>query len=225
MCVSLDTTDVGTQTRNDHQHPPPPFFCLCVCKFADDNALHNRVLSKLATVELKATIRARGIYYAKIHHLLLCAVKSKERAATTGTVCELMTKLKSFCLQITTDAAPLLDPAVKLFPDDPVHTVYDKWSTSTNNALLIAKLLEPDEATRDLTISCLQAYCASVVDQINANSADYVEGGKIWLLYNTPEEELTPEQKIRRKHFEDCPTTSDPMVCASLQRVHTCLYA
>lgn len=185
---------------------------LAYCVYVDENALHNRVLSKLATVELKASIRARGIYYAKIHHLLLCFIKSKERAATTRTMCELMTNLKSFCLRMTTDATPLLDPTVKLFPDNPVHTEYDKWATSTNNTILIEKLLAPDEVTKDLTVSCLQAYCASVVDQIDANSADYIEGGQIWLLYNTPDQELNAEQKLRQKHFEDCPTTSDAMV-------------
>ena len=195
----------------------------------DENALHNRVLSKLATRELKASIRARGLYYAKIHHLLLTLIKSKERGATTKTMCEVMTKLKSFCLRMSTDASPLLDPAVKLFPDDPVHTEYDKWACSTNNAILISKLLAPDENTRELTLSCLQAYCASVVDQLQSNSSEYIEGGEIWTLYNTPEDEITDEQKLKRKHFEACPTTSDAMVrfmffCTSLVPTRLCFF-
>ena len=127
-------------------------------------------------------------------------------------MCEVMHNLKQFCIHMMMDATSLLEPATKLFPDDAVHSEYNKWCTSTTNAVLIAKLLAPDDVTRDLTISCLQAYCASVVDQIDTNSGDYVEGGKIWMLYNMPEQELSAEQKLRRKHFESCPTTSDAMV-------------
>ena len=76
----------------------------------DSNDLHMRVLTKLQTMELKGIIRARAIFYVKIHHLLLCALKSNARAATQSDMCKFLTELKQSCAQMKDDAEYMMDP-------------------------------------------------------------------------------------------------------------------
>ena len=182
-------------------------------KVKDDNNLHMRVLTKLQTMELKGIVRARGIFYSQVHHVLLCALKSNTRAATQADVCKFLTQLRDFCVRMREDATFLLDPAgEKLFSDDPiVWRVYNRWSTTKTNRVLIPNLLRADPETRDMTISCLQAYAGTTIEQLHSNSSEYLPGGKINNLLITPVANLSHDQLRRRKHLLTCPTTSDPM--------------
>ena len=177
----------------------------------DANALENRALSKLQTVELKAVLRARGLFYSKIHHVLLCAFKSSKREATTADACSFLQQLKVYAERMVNDASFVLDDADdKLFADDQVlHQEYSKWADHGSTKVLIDTLMKPDTATRDLTISCLEAYGGTLLSQLETNSSKYIEGGEYWKLFNEPA--LTDKQKRKKKHFATCPTTSDPM--------------
>lgn len=179
----------------------------------DGNKLHTRVLTKLQTIELKGIIRARGIFYVKVHHVLLCALKSKVRAATQADVCMFLAQLKDFCVCMKEDATFMLDvEGQKLFGEDTVvQRVHKRWCTTKNNRVLISNLLRADSETEDMTITCLQAYAASTIKQLDSNSAEYLPGGKINTLVTTSVADLSPQQLQRRKHVLTCPTTSDPI--------------
>ena len=181
-------------------------------KVKDPNALLNRVLTKLQTVELKGIIRARGIFYARIHHVMLEALKSKRRLATQSEVCTFLVKLQEFCTRMQQDASFLLDTDEKFLSDDDiVQSVYNHWSCKRTNATLIDNLFRPDAESRDITISCLEAYAQSVLEQLQKNSTEYLVGGKKHTLLTTPVANLSAEQRRQRKHLMTCPTTSDPM--------------
>ena len=182
-------------------------------KVKEANDLHLRVLTKLQTMELKGIIRARGIFYSKVHHVLLCAFKSKARGATQADVCTFLCQLKEFCERMQEDAAFLLDPnGERLFGDDDiVQRVYNCWCNGKSNRVLIPNLLRQDPETRDVTISSLQAYARTTIQQLESNSSEYLPGGKIYTLLAGDVADLSPQQLRRRKHFLTCPTTSDPM--------------
>ena len=142
----------------------------------DANALHNRVLTKLQTMELKGIIRGRGIFYAKVHHVLLCAFKSKRRAATQLDVCTFLVELQLFCIRLQRDATFLLDTDEKLLDGDAVlQGVYNQWARARTRGVLIANLMRPDPETRDMTLTCLQAYATAILDQLQKNSTEYLE--------------------------------------------------
>ena len=186
------------------------------CKYMRDevkdaNALENRVHSKLQTTEMKAVVRARGLFYSKIHHILLCAFKSSERAATTSDACSFLQQLKVFAERMVVDSSFILDdPDDKLFRDDTVlQAEYNKWAEHGDTKILIDTLMCPDAETRELTISCLEAYGGTLLSQLASNSSKYIEGGEYWNLFNAPV--LNDAQRRRKAHFETCPITSDPM--------------
>ena len=104
-------------------------------------------------------------------------------------------------------------------------------------------MLEVDEDTQELTVTFLQvmvrvtgwvwvvgksypympylhatpeqAYAGSMFDQINANSATYLPGGKVHRLYNPdPDAEADAaddDSALRRIHMNSTPATSDDM--------------
>ena len=122
-------------------------WCQCMkYEVKDENALENRALSKLQTVELKEVVRARGIFYSKIHHVLLCAFKSQNREAKQAEVCSFLQQLKVYSKRMVNDASFIIDnPDDKLFADDQLlHDEYNKWADNGDCKVLIDNLMRPD---------------------------------------------------------------------------------
>ena len=61
-----------------------------------------------------------GIFYVKVHHVLLVTWKSKVRATTQQDMCTQIGLLARFAVAAVQDASFMLTPEVRLFADDAV---------------------------------------------------------------------------------------------------------
>ena len=62
--------------------------------------------------------------------------------------------------------------------------------------------MAPDEDTRAFTISILEGYAGTVIDQLHANSSDYLPGGTIHTLFADGDDG-------QREEMNKVPLTSD----------------
>ena len=176
----------------------------------DANNLHIRIGSELQCMEIKAVMRARGILYTHVHHVLIIAIKDKERASNQRDLMHFWNRLRAETVRGITDASFFMDKEYQLFPDDVVvNQIKARHSAVARNKVLRDKVFEANAETRDVTIACLQAHCQSIVDQIDSNSADYLPGGWIFELFmcGVP----TQAQALKITQFLKVPLTSDPM--------------
>ena len=149
--------------------------------------------------------------HVQVHHVMLVGIKSKERAATQADLCKFLQNLRAWALRYSVDASDLLLSDTKLFDDDAVlQAEHRKWATHGSMPILIANLFIPDPDTRDVAIQCLQAEMCAIVDELDANSGQYLQGGKIATLFdpNTPQ---TEDVVLRREHFLHTPLSTDYM--------------
>ncbi len=73
----------------------------------DANNLHIRIGSKLQCMEIKAVMRARGILYTHVHHVLIIAIKDKERGANQRDLMHFFIRLRAEAVRGITDASIL----------------------------------------------------------------------------------------------------------------------
>ena len=59
-----------------------------------------------------------GIYYAKVHHMLLTTWKSSTRATTIEDMCTQVPQLMQFANSVMQDGSVAMRPDSSLFPDD-----------------------------------------------------------------------------------------------------------
>ena len=168
-----------------------------------------RLGSKLQCVEMKASLRARGIFWTHVHHVWLIAIKDGERAANQKDACVFMVRLRKVMVDGMLDSTFLMNADFALFDDAVVMGIRNRWRTKGQNDRLHSNLFLADEETRETTLSCLQAMCQAVIKQIDTNSADYLPGGVHYdlLLKVSP----TEEEKAQISRFLTVSLTSDPM--------------
>ena len=136
-------------------------------------------------------------------------IKSKARAATQADLCTFVQKLRIWALEYSEDASDLLLSDTILFDDDAIlQAEHNKWATSGSMSILIANLFVPDPDTRDVTIHCLQAEMCAIVHELDANSADYLQGGQMATLLN-PNTPQTEDDLVRRGHILHTPLSTD----------------
>ena len=107
------------------------------------------------------------------------------------------------------DATDLLDSEYKLFNDPCIYELKRRWRAVRSNGSLHDFLFVPDTETRETCLSCLQAHCRSIVEQIDANSSDYLPGGCHWDLYHKTNP--TDEERLKLAHLDKLSLSNDPM--------------
>lgn len=175
----------------------------------EPNALHIRLGSKLQCMEMKASLRARGIFWTHVHHVLLIAIKDKERAANQRDACNFLCRLKTLSDTCATDATTVLQSDFNLFDDVIVERIRQRWMSHGSNRQLHNRLFQADAETRETTLACLQEMFRSTIVQLERNSADYLPGGKHYELFHKAD--LTDKEKAKLSRFLKVPLTTDLM--------------
>lgn len=175
----------------------------------EPNALHIRLGSKMQCMEMKAALRARGIWWTHVHHVLLIAIKDAERAADQRDACNFICRLKDVAKMCKTDASPLMQRDFNLFDDDIVKTIRQRWMSYSSNSQVHNRLFDPDAETREITLACLQAMFVSTITQLKRNSAEYLPGGRHYNLFHKTHH--TDVEKAQLSRFLKVPITADPM--------------
>ena len=114
----------------------------------EPNALHMRLGSKLQCVEMKASLRARGIFWTHVHHVWLIAIKDGERAANQKDACVFMVRLRKVMVDGMLDSTFLMNADFALFDDAVVMGIRNRWRTKGQNDRLHSNLFLADEETR-----------------------------------------------------------------------------